>query len=260
MALPEEEDLGPFRAARRAHVADEVFDQIAAAILRGELAVGSALPPERVLADRFQTSRIIARQALHRLAELGLVRVRQGGVTLVLDPKESGDLRILELLYRLTPPTDREALASRHALEKQVLQGLCLVEVATRCARQEALDEIDALARAFAGQRADEALYAAFEERFWRAVAAAGENSVFIMEVAWWYRVFVQHPRMAAFVPSPLATRVAFYRELARRMAKGESAVACYLEAATPLLAALRARGPSRRKPARRKASPRSSR
>lgn len=211
--------------------------------------------PPGELAERFQTSRIIARQALHRLAELPLVRVRQGGVTVVLDPKESGDLRILELVYRLTPPKDRDAKASRHALEKQLLQGLCLVEVATRCARREALEEIDALTRAFEGQAAAEVAYAAFEERFWRAVAAAGENGVFIMEVAWWYRVFIEHPRLGAFVPSSLATRVAFYRELARRMAKDEAPVAFYLEGVAPLLSSLRSRGrPAPTKPARRKA------
>ena len=68
MSLPGDE-AASFQAAPRTHVADGVFDQIATAILRGELAAGSTLPPERVLADRFQTSRIIARQALHRLAD-----------------------------------------------------------------------------------------------------------------------------------------------------------------------------------------------
>src|SRR5580658_11170036 len=103
MSASEPEVHESLHAIRRTHVADHVFDQLAAAILRGELLPGSAVPPERVLAERFGTSRIVARQAIHRLDELGLVRVRQGGATLVLDPKEASDLRVLELAYKLDP-------------------------------------------------------------------------------------------------------------------------------------------------------------
>ncbi|HEY6461276.1 MAG TPA: GntR family transcriptional regulator [Polyangiaceae bacterium] len=261
-------DEGPssFQAAARAHVADAVFDQIASAILRGELAPGTALPPERVLAERFETSRIIARQALHRLADLGLVRVRQGGATVVLDPDEAGDLRILELVYRLTPAGEAGAIDARQTLEKQLLQGLCLVEVAARCGSRTELERVDAMASSFDEAQADEAAYRAFEEHFWRAVARAGKSRIFQMEVAWWYRVLAAPPRMERYVPSALAARVAFYRELARRLAKGQAAVAFYLHATEPLLAALRRRpGPSDkdRDPAptgRPKARPRSSR
>ncbi|MGH7296964.1 MAG: FadR/GntR family transcriptional regulator, partial [Polyangiaceae bacterium] len=195
---------GSFQIARRSHVADAVFDQIAAAILRGDLAAGSALPPERVLAEQFQTSRIIARQALHRLADLGLVRVRQGGATLVLDPNDAGDLRILELVYRLAPSGDAGAIDARQTLEKQLLQGLCLVEVAARCARRTDLERIEAMTSSLASGDLDEAGYRAFEERFWRAVAAAGRSRIFRMEVAWWYRVLVAPPRMERYAPSAL--------------------------------------------------------
>jgi GntR family transcriptional repressor for pyruvate dehydrogenase complex len=255
MSLPGDE-AASFQAAPRTHVADGVFDQIATAILRGELAAGSTLPPERILADRFQTSRIIARQALHRLADIGLVRVRQGGATVVLDPNETGDLRILELVYRLAPSGDSGAIDARHTLEKQMLQGLSLVEVAARCARPVDLERIDAMTRAFASQPADEGAYRAFEERFWRALAAAGKNRIFGMEVAWWYRVLGERPRMERYVPSPMALRVAFYRELARRLAKDQAPVLFYLKTVGPLLSALRSR-PARDavSPASRKAS-----
>ena len=71
---------------RRRPIAYEVFDQLAREILIGERAVGSALPPERELAQRFGVSRLVLRQAIHRLADMDLVRVRQGGATLVLEP------------------------------------------------------------------------------------------------------------------------------------------------------------------------------
>ncbi len=237
-----------FRATRRAHMADDVFDQLAVAILGGEMLPGALLPPERVLAEQFGTSRIIARQAIHRLAELGLLRVRQGGATLVLDPSEAGDLRLLELVYRLSPAAGVKAIDPRDILEKQVLQGMSLVSVAARRAPPGELAKVAAMASAFAASSQDEAAYVAFEERFWRALAKAAKNRIFQMEITWWYRVLGDRPRAERYVPSPLPARVAFYVELAKRLASGEAALLYYAEATAPLLDAL-ARRPRRVSP-----------
>src|SRR5438105_15437772 len=86
---------------RPRHAADAVFDQLAVAILDGCLPPGTSLPPERGLSERFGVSRLIVRQAVHRLAEIGLVRVRQGGPTQVVHPNEARDIRVVELIYRL---------------------------------------------------------------------------------------------------------------------------------------------------------------
>ncbi|NUO53823.1 MAG: GntR family transcriptional regulator, partial [Polyangiaceae bacterium] len=44
--------LDAVQPPKRTHVADHVFDELARAILEGELAPGSAMPPERVLVER----------------------------------------------------------------------------------------------------------------------------------------------------------------------------------------------------------------
>jgi GntR family transcriptional regulator, transcriptional repressor for pyruvate dehydrogenase complex len=240
MSLFEEEVHDSLHAVRRSHVADSVFDQLVAAILRGELKPGSAVPPERALAERFQTSRIMARQAIHRLDELGLVRVRQGGATVVLDPKDANDLRVLEIAYKLDTTKGPPPVDPRFVLEKQLLQGLSLVEVAARCATRTDLEELAKLTASLAQDVVDEPGYVAFEERFWRAVAAAGQNAIFVIEVGWWYRVLHGQPRAEARVPSKLQTRVAFYVELARRLIEDDAPVRFYLDAVEPLLTAIR--------------------
>jgi DNA-binding FadR family transcriptional regulator len=240
MSVFEDEVHDSLHAVRRSHVADEVFDQLVAAILRGELKPGSAVPPERALAERFQTSRIVARQAIHRLDDLGLVRVRQGGATVVLDPKDASDLRVLELAYKLDATKGPPPIDPRFVLEKQLLQGLSLVEVAARCATRGDLDDLGRLTASLGENVAHEAGYLVFEEKFWRAVAAAGQNSIFVMEVGWWYRVLHGQPRAEGHVPSTLRARVAFYEELARRLVDDDSPVAFYLAAVEPLLRAIR--------------------
>jgi GntR family transcriptional regulator, transcriptional repressor for pyruvate dehydrogenase complex len=231
-------------------MADDVFDQVAGAIVRGEMAAGSELPPERVLAEQFGTSRIIARQAIHRLAELGLVRVRQGGATVVLDPDQAGDLRVLELLYKLAPKGGARAIDSRHVRERQLHQGFSLVEIAARRGTQAELSKVLAMTEAFAATSPAEATFEEFEEQFWQALASAGKNRIYAIEVTWWYRLLRQHTGIDAREAAPLAQRIGFYRELAERLATGRDATAFYLVTMQSLLSAgERVAAPGRRKP-----------
>jgi len=226
--------------ARRGHVADEVFDHLAKAILTGELAPGSALPPERVLADRYGVSRIIARQGVHRLAEMGLVRVRQGGATLVQDPHEATDLRVLALFYRFAPRTGarggRDRADVSDMIEKQYLQGLSIVEVASRRAGAASLQAVRTMVEHVAATPAELARFAAFEERFWRMLAAAGNNRILRMEVGWWYESLPERPLARAVAAASPRVRIAFYRELARRLHEQDAPSEYYLAIVRPIL------------------------
>jgi DNA-binding FadR family transcriptional regulator len=233
---------------RRAHAADDVFEQLAAAILRGELEVGAPLPPERVLAERFGVSRIVVRQGVHRLAEMGLVRVKQGGASLVLDPNEATDLRVLAMFYRFAPASSRRTRDVADMIEKQYLQGLSIVEVAARHASPRDLSAIVAMVEAAAKDGAQLARFAEFEERFWRALAAAGKNRVFRMEVAWWYEALASRPVPRAVAKAAPSVRIAFYRELARRLADRQTPAEFYLGVMRPILDAAVGSGGDRRR------------
>mgnify|MGYP003342316091 CR=1 FL=1 len=63
-----------------ANTLDRVSDisrQLERAIVQGEYSPGQRLPPERLLSSQFQVSRSVIREALGRLASLGLVESRQ---------------------------------------------------------------------------------------------------------------------------------------------------------------------------------------
>jgi DNA-binding FadR family transcriptional regulator len=218
------------------HSADRVFDQLAAAILRGDLPARSPLPSERLLGERFDVSRIIVRQAVHRLAELGLVEVRQGGATLVTDPDEVSDLRVLALWYRLAP-RELSADLQRDIVEKQYLQGLSIVSVASRRADPAALTRLANLVEAFARGSERKTPIERLEQHFWRGLARAGRNRIFVMEVDWWYASLPERPVSAKPTRQQL---LGFYAELVRLLARdGDAAVAYYLSAITPPLHAL---------------------
>ena len=69
--------------------ATKVFEQIATQIeqqiLRGDLRTGDRLPTERELAEKFRASRTAVREAMKTLAQKGLVDMRPGRGTIVID-------------------------------------------------------------------------------------------------------------------------------------------------------------------------------
>jgi DNA-binding FadR family transcriptional regulator len=229
MALPEE-DLSP---ARRGHAADDVFEKIAAAILRGQLQPGEALPPERVLAERFGVSRIIVRQAVHRLADCHLVRVRQGGSTLVLDPRDAADLRVAELDWRLGPGSASDVY---DFTERQIMQGFGILRVAERRGSPSEFAGVAALIEDYCTRGATAEELPAFEERLWKQLAAIGGNRLYVFETNWWFRVIAVQPGAFHPIVAPPHTRIHFFRELARRLVSGEDAAAFYLEISDVLL------------------------
>ncbi len=216
---------------RGRHAADPIFEQLAAAIIDGSLPPGTSLPAERELAERFGVSRVVVRQAVHRLADMGLVRVRQGGASQVVHPNDARDLRVIELVYRLGHGGPREM---RETIERQLLHGYALLSLAARRASKERLRAIAEMADDYASRGAPGAEMAAFEKRFFTALAEATDNRFYILETSWWFRMVEgRFQRPAAFSDEQ---RADFYREIARRLAEGKDAAAFYLERLSPIL------------------------
>lgn len=87
-----------FNAITKQSLADSVFDQVTGQILAGELAAGQTLPSERKLCEQIGVNRGAVREAIKRLQQAGLVDVRHGGSTTVLDYLDSGGLELLPQL------------------------------------------------------------------------------------------------------------------------------------------------------------------
>ncbi len=123
---------------------ERISAEILEEILRGRHAVGARLASERELAARFSASRGAAREALHRLANLGIIDVQPGGAR--VQPIEDSTLEILGPLLDLTEPPDAE-------LVDQILAVMsALIGLAARTAVERASEsEIEAI-RALIGR------------------------------------------------------------------------------------------------------------
>lgn len=221
-----------FEVVRREHAADRIFDQLAEAILKGELATGTPLPPERSLAEEFQVSRTIVRQAVHRLAEIGLVRVKQGGATIVQDVARATDVRVHELRYRVGPQNEKQA---REITERRFFEGYALVTLASYRAKADAIRGLLAKIADHAARGCVEEEGVELEREIWTILADCTENELYIAQATWWNKLIQERKSEPAQGSIPSAFRVPFYTELLTRILECRDAPGFYIETARQL-------------------------
>lgn len=111
-----------FEPLQRRSLADGVFDQLVDGIVGGELAEGGALPSERRLAEAFGVSRPAVREALQRLAQSGMVTIRQGESTRVESWRRSAGPDLLARLI-VRPDGTPNLRVARSVLEVRLAVG-----------------------------------------------------------------------------------------------------------------------------------------
>lgn len=119
----------------RRSVPEDVFDQIVAEVLSGEMQPGQALPSERRLAEVLGVSRPAVREALKRVAAVGLVEVRQGDGTTVRDFRRHAGLDLLPRL--LLRDGELDASVAHSILEARLHNGVKVAELAAQRRRSD---------------------------------------------------------------------------------------------------------------------------
>ena len=102
-------------------VFEQIVSQIEQQILRGDLRAGDRLPTERDLAEQFRASRTAVREAMKTLAQQGLIDVRPGRGTIVIDGTSSA-LRdsLNRSLVVNQPKGSNELVEVREILEPEI--------------------------------------------------------------------------------------------------------------------------------------------
>ena len=125
----------------RRSVPEDVFDQIVADVISGELSPGESLPSERRLAEVLGVSRPAVREALKRVAAAGLVDVRQGGATTVRDFRRHAGLDLLPQL--LVRAGELDVSVARSILEARLHNGPKVAELAAERGNAELATILD---------------------------------------------------------------------------------------------------------------------
>jgi DNA-binding FadR family transcriptional regulator len=211
--------FAPISPREPAHQACE--HAIRRAILRGELAAGDRLPPERALAAQFGVSRLTLRAALATLDAAGLISVRHGSGYVVRDFVRDGGPDLLAGLAELAgergdlPEVAGDLLRVRRHLARAALEHL--VEQPPTVA---AVHAVSAAIEAMADAGVDPIAVAAADLAVLAAVLDATRSPVLRLCV---------NPVAAVVIGSP-ALREAIYREPATNVA-GWRVLAAWLRA-----------------------------
>src|SRR5258708_4469808 len=160
-------------------VFEQVAEQIEKRILDGELRSGDRLPTERHLAEQFHVSRTAVREAMKILAQKGLVGVRGGRGTIVIDGANGAMQDSIDLVMKLRVG---EVGGSNNLVEvREILE----IEIAALAAARATEKEIAAMREAV--KIMDESLddadaFIAADNRFHEALAQATQNTlIFIL-------------------------------------------------------------------------------
>ena len=133
-----------FKPIERKSLADSVYEQLRDAIVGGEFPAGSSLPSERQLREQLGVNRGALREALKRLEEARLVRIRHGGATEVLDYREHAGTSLLEDLL-VAPDGSVRTRVARSVIEMRAALAPDITRLAAERAGPECVARLHEL-------------------------------------------------------------------------------------------------------------------
>jgi GntR family transcriptional repressor for pyruvate dehydrogenase complex len=171
MARSVEADWPPIR---RSTLSEDIADRLIASILSGKYKFGDKLPPERDLARYMAVGRPTVREALRRLAVIGLLEVRPGEGTFVVNRHMDFVARAFGWAVLLDAPTAVEVVETRVAIESEIA-GL-----AAERATPEELAALRELLEKMGRRRGDAKRFSEADLEFHLALARATQNTTLI--------------------------------------------------------------------------------
>lgn len=158
----------------RTRLSDIVSRQLQELIASGKLLPGEKLPPERDLAESFNVSRTVVREAIQSLTGKGLLEVSAGSGATISIPETSMISNSLGLIMQMR---------GRKDLHQQLFEvrRLLEVEVAGLAAERRNDEDLARLEEVFASmeQCDDVELYAAQDVAFHEMLAQATHNDIY---------------------------------------------------------------------------------
>jgi GntR family transcriptional regulator, transcriptional repressor for pyruvate dehydrogenase complex len=111
----------PYIPVQTTKLFEQITEQIEQQILRGDLQSGDRLPTERELAEQFHASRTAVREAMKILAQKGLLEMRPGRGTIVINGTSQALRDSLGLMLRVARvDSARELVEVREILEPEI--------------------------------------------------------------------------------------------------------------------------------------------
>jgi DNA-binding FadR family transcriptional regulator len=207
------------RSFRNGRLSEHVLHEMQRLIVEEYPEPGSRLPKEAELAEKFQVSRIVIREAMKILEDRGMVEVRAGRGTLTVAPNPDRVKKSLLWLFRDQPmPTSAEVEAMAEL--RQVLEETSASLAAVR-ATPEDLNEIESALREMSEEGDGLAGTIEADLRFHRAVMRAAHNPYLEMVLDPVMSVFLQQIKLTDSFNTGLEMHRQILQEIRARNAVG---------------------------------------
>lgn len=196
----------------RKNAAETVFEDLRGAILAGQLPVGTRLPSEAKLAERYGVSRPIIREAMRSLQTLGLTRSRSGSGSFVISDRQS-----TELAYGDYPA--RDLIEARPFIE---------IPAAGWAALRRSPDQMARLVQLCDGmERQEDALkWVRLDSDFHCLIAEAAQNAVFARMVSDSREALMQQSELVNLMADRRLSSNVEHRRIAQAIQSGSEAEA----------------------------------
>ncbi|MBU1741158.1 MAG: FadR family transcriptional regulator [Proteobacteria bacterium] len=164
-----------FRPLEKMRYSDQVAHSIQDRILTGRVATGARLPSEKDLAEEFQVSRTVIREAMRLLESSGCVEIKKG---------PTGGIFVAADYHKPTSDSLRNLMTSgvvtlEHVMDLRWLLEPHMVAQAALKARPGQFDEIQRVVDLFEEHRDDPAALKQANLAFHRTLGRASGNPVF---------------------------------------------------------------------------------
>jgi DNA-binding FadR family transcriptional regulator len=154
---------------------EQIAEQIEQRILSGELRSGDRLPTERELSEQFHASRTAVREAMKTLAQRGLVDMRPGRGTIVIDGTSQAMRHSLGLMMRVG-----KAGSSANLVEVREIIEPGIAALAAIRATDEHIAVMREAVRVMDANLKEANAYIAADNDFHRALAKGTQNELIL--------------------------------------------------------------------------------
>jgi GntR family transcriptional repressor for pyruvate dehydrogenase complex len=219
-----------FEPVSKKSLSDVVFDQLSSRIVNHELKAGDELPSERILCELLQVNRGAVREAIKRLEQAGLIQVRHGGGTKVLDYSEEAGPELLTSLLIGADGQIHVNVARSIVRMRQVLSPEIAADAALN-SNEEMAELLDAIVEKMEhSQQAIECQLLAFE--FWGKLVQASGNIAYQLAFNSLRKAYQPILELLTQVMQGGFTDLASFRRLAKLVRDGdrEPAFSCAKE------------------------------
>ena len=165
---------GRIEPLRKTTLVEMILERLRDDILEGRYRPGASLPPERELAERYGVNRTSVKHALMKLESAGLIDIRHGIGSRVLDYGRTGGAELLQHLLVRAGALDAGILGD--LLELRVFAGGSIARIAARRADAGSLERLRGHVEAIADAGDDPARVQALDLAFFEELTEATGN------------------------------------------------------------------------------------